>query len=51
VPTPESKRPALSSVYALTKYDQELAEWLGGQAATDRFEEAAAELDRRGLTT
>ena len=28
----------------------ELAEWLEGQAATDRFEEAAAELDRRGLT-
>jgi dTDP-L-rhamnose 4-epimerase len=28
----------------------ELAEWLGGQAATDRFDEAAAELDRRGLT-
>ena len=27
-----------------------LAEWLEGQAATDRFEEAAAELDRRGLT-
>ena len=28
----------------------ELAEWLEGQAATDRFDEAAAELDRRGLT-
>ena len=28
----------------------ELAEWLEGQPATDRFEEAAAELDRRGLT-
>jgi dTDP-L-rhamnose 4-epimerase len=28
----------------------ELAEWLQGQAATDRFDEAAAELDRRGLT-
>jgi dTDP-L-rhamnose 4-epimerase len=27
-----------------------LAEWLEGQAATDRFDEAAAELDRRGLT-
>ena len=28
----------------------ELAEWLEGQTATDRFDEAAAELDRRGLT-
>ena len=28
----------------------ELAQWLEGQAATDRFDEAAAELDRRGLT-
>ncbi|HSS81010.1 MAG TPA: NAD-dependent epimerase/dehydratase family protein [Gaiellaceae bacterium] len=28
----------------------ELAGWLEGQAATDRFDEAAAELDRRGLT-
>jgi dTDP-L-rhamnose 4-epimerase len=28
----------------------ELAEWLEGQAATDRFDEAAAELNRRGLT-
>jgi dTDP-L-rhamnose 4-epimerase len=28
----------------------ELAEWLEGQAADDRFDEAAAELDRRGLT-
>jgi dTDP-L-rhamnose 4-epimerase len=28
-----------------------LAEWLGGQAATDRFDEAAAELAQRGLTT
>ena len=28
----------------------ELAEWLEGQPATDRFDEAAAELDRRGLT-
>ena len=27
----------------------ELAEWLEGQAATDRFDEAAAELDRRGI--
>jgi dTDP-L-rhamnose 4-epimerase len=29
----------------------ELAEWLQGQVATDRFEEAAAELTERGLTT
>jgi dTDP-L-rhamnose 4-epimerase len=29
----------------------ELAEWLAGQAATDRFEEASAELAQRGLTT
>ena len=29
----------------------ELAEWLESQAATDRFEEAAAELSERGLTT
>ncbi len=28
----------------------ELAEWLEGQPADDRFDEAAAELDRRGLT-
>jgi dTDP-L-rhamnose 4-epimerase len=28
----------------------ELAEWLEGQAATDRFDEAAAELTQRGLT-
>jgi dTDP-L-rhamnose 4-epimerase len=28
-----------------------LASWLEGQAATDRFEEAAAELAERGLTT
>ena len=28
----------------------ELGEWLEGQAAIDRFDEAAAELDRRGLT-
>jgi dTDP-L-rhamnose 4-epimerase len=28
-----------------------LAEWLQGQAATDRFEEAAMELSQRGLTT
>jgi len=28
----------------------ELAGWLEGQAVTDRFDEAAAELDRRGLT-
>jgi len=29
----------------------ELAGWLEGQAATDRFDEAAAELTERGLTT
>jgi dTDP-L-rhamnose 4-epimerase len=29
----------------------ELAAWLEGQVATDRFEEAAAELTERGLTT
>jgi dTDP-L-rhamnose 4-epimerase len=29
----------------------ELAEWLEGQPATDRFDEAAAELGQRGLTT
>jgi dTDP-L-rhamnose 4-epimerase len=29
----------------------ELAEWLEGQAATDRFDEAASELAQRGLTT
>jgi dTDP-L-rhamnose 4-epimerase len=29
----------------------ELAGWLQGQVATDRFEEAAAELTKRGLTT
>jgi dTDP-L-rhamnose 4-epimerase len=29
----------------------ELAEWLEGQAATDRFDEAAAELSERGLTS
>jgi len=29
----------------------ELAEWLEGQDATDRFEEAAAELTERGLTS
>jgi dTDP-L-rhamnose 4-epimerase len=29
----------------------ELARWLEGQVATDRFEEAAAELTERGLTT
>jgi dTDP-L-rhamnose 4-epimerase len=29
----------------------ELADWLQGQVATDRFEEAAAELTERGLTT
>jgi hypothetical protein len=29
----------------------ELAEWLEGQDATDRFEEAAAELTDRGLTS
>jgi dTDP-L-rhamnose 4-epimerase len=29
----------------------QLAEWLEGQAATDRFDEAAAELSQRGLTT
>ena len=28
----------------------ELAAWLEGQAADDRFEEAAAELSERGLT-
>jgi dTDP-L-rhamnose 4-epimerase len=28
----------------------ELASWLGGQAATDRFDEAADELSERGLT-
>jgi dTDP-L-rhamnose 4-epimerase len=28
----------------------ELADWLEGQPADDRFDEAAAELDRRGLT-
>jgi hypothetical protein len=28
----------------------ELGAWLEGQAATDRSDEAAAELDRRGLT-
>jgi dTDP-L-rhamnose 4-epimerase len=32
VPTPESKRPALSSVYALTKYDQERLCLLFGDA-------------------
>ena len=32
VPTPETKRPALSSVYALTKYDQERACLLAGAA-------------------
>jgi dTDP-L-rhamnose 4-epimerase len=29
----------------------ELAQWLEGQVASDRFDEAAAELTRRGLTT
>jgi dTDP-L-rhamnose 4-epimerase len=29
----------------------ELAGWLEGQVATDRFDEAAAELTERGLTT
>lgn len=29
----------------------ELARWLEGQAATDRFDEAASELADRGLTT
>jgi dTDP-L-rhamnose 4-epimerase len=29
----------------------ELAHWLEGQVATDRFDEAAAELTQRGLTT
>ena len=29
----------------------ELARWLEGQVATDRFDEAAAELTERGLTT
>jgi dTDP-L-rhamnose 4-epimerase len=29
----------------------ELAEWLEGQDATDRFDEAAAELTQRGLTS
>jgi dTDP-L-rhamnose 4-epimerase len=29
----------------------ELAAWLEGQVATDRFDEAAAELKERGLTT
>jgi dTDP-L-rhamnose 4-epimerase len=29
----------------------ELAGWLEGQVATDRFDEAAAELTQRGLTT
>ena len=29
----------------------ELAGWLEGQVATDRFDEAAAELSERGLTT
>ncbi len=29
----------------------ELASWLEGQSATDRFDEAAAELDRLGLTS
>jgi dTDP-L-rhamnose 4-epimerase len=32
VPTPESKRPALTSIYALTKYDQERACLLFGDA-------------------
>jgi len=32
VPTPETKRPALSSIYALTKYDQERACLVAGAA-------------------
>jgi dTDP-L-rhamnose 4-epimerase len=32
VPTPESKRPALSSIYALTKYEQERACLIFGEA-------------------
>jgi dTDP-L-rhamnose 4-epimerase len=32
LPTPESKRPALSSIYALTKYDQERACLVAGAA-------------------
>ena len=32
IPTPETKRPALSSVYALTKYDQELLCLLFGES-------------------
>jgi dTDP-L-rhamnose 4-epimerase len=32
VPTPESKRPGLSSIYALTKYDQERACLVAGSA-------------------
>jgi dTDP-L-rhamnose 4-epimerase len=32
VPTPETKRPALSSIYALTKYDQERACLIAGAA-------------------
>jgi dTDP-L-rhamnose 4-epimerase len=32
LPTPETKRPALSSIYALTKYDQERASLVAGAA-------------------
>jgi dTDP-L-rhamnose 4-epimerase len=32
VPTPEGKRPGLSSIYALTKYDQERASLVAGDA-------------------
>ena len=42
VPTPETKRPGLSSIYALTKYDQERACLVAGRRVRDPDGGAAA---------